>query len=64
MKDRSGPTYECDHMRPVVYILGHWHHVSNDGTVSGECQAGTYQVFSTRNGEHIVGFSTQYLHGR
>jgi hypothetical protein len=56
MKPRTFPAFECDHMRPKVFIagLGDWYHVDTNGHVTSVCIAGTYEVTATYEGEHTL----------
>jgi hypothetical protein len=54
MKKRFYHGYECSHMRPVVKIVGEWHHINSIGEVVGRCEASVYKTVSVYIGGHYV----------
>ena len=41
---RTVTLWECDHLRPVVFAAGSWHHITHDGRVGGECGSHGYRL--------------------
>lgn len=66
MEPRSFPAFECDHMRPKVYIsnthTAGWYHVDHRGWVTSECVAGTYEVTATYEGPHTLDKLVRHAH--
>ena len=58
---RSFTAFECDHLRPVVYLNHGWHHVTN-GNVGPECSAPVYQIEATYEGEHYLHLRSSQTH--